>query len=788
MALARWQRSIVDGLGNIQAGASIAVRDRNVGNALATIYSDRAGTTPISNPFTADSNGFAAFYAPGSAYQITATLGAFTIIWDYVGIGNAQEVDLTDILVGVDPQGEWVTAHLYSNLDVVTHNGSSFLCILGHTSGSTTEPGVGASWATNWEFLAKRGDDNPKWLFDTSTTSADPGTGKFRFNNATPASVTLLYVSELSNEFGNPSLATWLSKWVLSRNTTNRAYVTFRSVLNPAKFHIFGVGVIGTPKVGDVFVDNGAWDTILITYAQGNGGAFLASEEVSFSFSRNGDPGYDYCQQTYDASSTTTNADPGNGLWRANNATVASITQFAFDDLTLDGLDVSAFFNSLANSSSNIKGYLTITRSDSGTQAAIFAINSITDQSGYTQVNVTYVSGILPTDGAVTNIAFSRSGDRGTPAGLRYQYDTTTTMADPGTAKYRFNNAAPASATQLAVSALISETGNPDASDWVTTWDDSNSSAKGFIYVRDILNPEKFAIYQIGTVTDNSTWLQIPLTYIAGNAGSFSNNSIFAIDFIRTGDVGQLGFTFAYSTTTTMADPGVGAIRFNNATLASVTAIAIDDQTSLPGNADVSASILTWDDSTSGVKGTLTLSKVGDPSTYIQFQITSLVDNSGWTQLNVTYIGTAGTFTNGMGLAAVFDRTGDVGTPTIDIPVVLGDGISVVPTGYQGFVLGPFDFSCNLTGWSALAKQSGSISIDVEKCTYAQYDAGSTHPVTGDKISASAPIAISSATKNQGSVSTWTVAVAVGDILHFRPTSVTTITQVALFLKATKTS
>ena len=34
--------------------------------------------------------------------------------------------------------------------DTVTHNGTSYRCIAAHTSGSTNEPGVGASWATYW--------------------------------------------------------------------------------------------------------------------------------------------------------------------------------------------------------------------------------------------------------------------------------------------------------------------------------------------------------------------------------------------------------------------------------------------------------------------------------------------------------------------------------------------------------------------------------------------------------------------------------------------------------------
>lgn len=45
------------------------------------------------------------------------------------------------------------------------------------------------------------------------------------------------------------------------------------------------------------------------------------------------------------------------------------------------------------------------------------------------------------------------------------------------------------------------------------------------------------------------------------------------------------------------------------------------------------------------------------------------------------------------------------------------------------------------------ARPSGSISFDVAAVSYANDDAGATHPASGDKISASAPVAVSSATK-----------------------------------------
>jgi hypothetical protein len=96
MALARWQRTVVDAAGNIVASPSIEVRDQAT-NALVSIFSDRDGASALSNPFTGTSEGLAAFHVAGGAYKITATSGAFSAEWTWVGIGTAQELDITDV-------------------------------------------------------------------------------------------------------------------------------------------------------------------------------------------------------------------------------------------------------------------------------------------------------------------------------------------------------------------------------------------------------------------------------------------------------------------------------------------------------------------------------------------------------------------------------------------------------------------------------------------------------------------------------------------------------------------
>lgn len=73
-------------------------------------------------------------------------------------------------------EGAWATATAYTEGQGVEHGDESYRCILGHTSGASTEPGVGASWETNWELgfegdlVEKPAPDKPTGLAFNRTT------------------------------------------------------------------------------------------------------------------------------------------------------------------------------------------------------------------------------------------------------------------------------------------------------------------------------------------------------------------------------------------------------------------------------------------------------------------------------------------------------------------------------------------------------------------------------------------------------------------------------------------
>ncbi len=117
-----------------------------------------------------------------------------------------------------------------------------------------------------------------------------------------------------------------------------------------------------------------------------------------------------------------------------------------------------------------------------------------------------------------------------------------------------------------------------------------------------------------------------------------------------------------------------------------------------------------------------------------------------------------------------------------DIAFVIDGGGSAITTGTKGYLEVPFP--CTVSVATLLADQVGSVVVDVWKCTYSQFDAGATHPVSADTITGVTPPTIGGATKSQdASLSGWTTSIATGDILAFNVNSAAAIQRVTLSLK-----
>jgi hypothetical protein len=127
---------------------------------------------------------------------------------------------------------------------------------------------------------------------------------------------------------------------------------------------------------------------------------------------------------------------------------------------------------------------------------------------------------------------------------------------------------------------------------------------------------------------------------------------------------------------------------------------------------------------------------------------------------------------------------------SVGVEITLGDGVNVIVAN-EVYDAGPFPYACTLVGWTLLSPLSGSIVLDLRKCTYAQFD-NSAHPVAGDSMintgAGGVKPTLASAAKNQSSTLTnWYTSIQSGDVIRVIVDSATTVKQVAFMLALTRT-
>ncbi len=106
---------------------------------------------------------------------------------------------------------------------------------------------------------------------------------------------------------------------------------------------------------------------------------------------------------------------------------------------------------------------------------------------------------------------------------------------------------------------------------------------------------------------------------------------------------------------------------------------------------------------------------------------------------------------------------------------VIDGGGSVITTGKKGVAVIDGDYT--VTGWSIIADQSGSIVVDVNRATYANFP--TTSSIAGSELPT-----LSSAQKAEDlTLTSWTTTLSARDVLEFEVDSVTTVTRVTVALR-----
>ena len=247
---------------------------------------------------------------------------------------------------------------------------------------------------------------------------------------------------------------------------------------------------------------------------------------------------------------------------------ISGNTDVAKWDLLVDAASATTSAAAAATSATAAATSATAAATSATASATSATASATSATASATSATASATSATASATSATASAASATAAEASTGASaFKYTFDTSTTMADPGTGDIRLNHATLASVTAIAIDATSADSGNPDVSDLIASIDDgTNSTHEGYIFVRKSGTPATFMAYNVtGAIVDNTGWLQIPVTH-AASGGSLSGSDVLYISFARSGNVGATGPTGPTGSTGATGPQG-------DATLADVIAL-----------------------------------------------------------------------------------------------------------------------------------------------------------------------------------------------------------------------
>jgi hypothetical protein len=352
---------------------------------------------------------------------------------------------------------------------------------------------------------------------------------------------------------------------------------------------------------------------------------------------------------TFNFDSSIVMVDPGSGDIRLNNANTALATQIAVSTTTANGVLT-------ANAMLRTAPYdeLTIARVANGNNMSRYRVVSVADNGTW------FLFGVVP------SVPFAGSGIPDTTpvffANLGFGYQdvndaslkylaTNDTTIDPDPGNVAMNNNAYASVTEIAAS-VTAFRGTSKNGNWFRPED---------IILVNRVGSGASVRYRVVSVINNTTWMRVTVVFISGAGTAFATNDEVAISvrgmsnpldiapsdsnyyvqqnrlwvdnsLVRTTN----SLAFNWDETLTMADPGPGEIRANNAALNAATQLAISATDFLGTPVASNLYRLKVDDEIM-----LAVARTGGGAT--RYVVTAVVNNTTWFLVSVVNIAGAAT-------------------------------------------------------------------------------------------------------------------------------------------------
>lgn len=182
--------------------------------------------------------------------------------------------------------------------------------------------------------------------------------------------------------------------------------------------------------------------------------------------------------------------------------------------------------------------------------------------------------------------------------------------------------------------------------------------------------------------------------YVMGDGGSADWSDPI---YVTSRDGKGAGFPFTFDgASQTMADPGPGIFRLNDATPEDATAIALPAD--LASADDLSAAVVSLMGSDSSVKAVITIA--WGAASWLRFEATAISDNTSWLQITVQNGTIGGTLSDEQDVELIIDRTGDKGDT----------GAAITPQGaYDGGTTYTTGALVSYSGRAFISSQDGNV-------------------------------------------------------------------------------
>jgi hypothetical protein len=427
-------------------------------------------------------------------------------------------------------------------------------------------------------------DGGWEYTWETSNlTGSGIAAGEVMRNNGTLGSITQIFIHETDNDSND--LSSFIATWDDGDSATSS---TIRITGSSTDFIYFDVTGL---------TDNGSDVTLTGSVAASSG--TLSDEEVLRVFQIPvGDKGDDGSQGpagstgsdggfVYAFSTDTTETDPTSGFLKFSSSTLANVTEIYIYETTTaasiaeeiatwdDGTDAISAKVKVSGSAANdfIIFELTPANVDNGDWVTLSG--SVTSSSGTfsanedVRVNVTLHGNVGPQGNKGNTGDTGADGDDGMEPGTKHLVDATdTNMTAPDDTSLKFDVDVTSTFSGLGNIAIdADDVYSADISDWVAAWDDAGQSgSKGTLTIRQIHTPSNFMIADVtSSVTDNTSWLQVPVVLRSSN-GTFTDNTEISVQFAPAGSDGSDG-------------AGSVSVAFQTFTPTSGTSVVADDAT-----------------------------------------------------------------------------------------------------------------------------------------------------------------------------------------------------------------